>query len=264
MCFSTKSLLLLIDCKYKLLAKGTSGNGNGHSNGSLESPPLIGDRDMEYGDVGFYSLGPLGRYLVEVPILVSQAGFSCAYLIFISENVSNVIPSISTSTWLVFILIPLFFLCTLKHLKSLGTFSIVADFANVFAYGIVYWFDFEHIHLVKFHPRTWSMDGFTFYLCIAIYCYEGAGMILSLEQSVSKDMKQNFRYLFKCAMFVVTLIYITFGVCGYLSFGPETNAIITLNLPPGTFPLLVKACLCFSLFFTYPGMSPLSDLLTLR
>ena len=76
------------------------------------------------------------------------------------------------NTWLLIMMIPLFFLCTLKHLKSLGTFryiiccfcidclsycclsyggcsSIFADFANVFAYGIVYWFDFEHIHLVK-------------------------------------------------------------------------------------------------------------------
>ena len=35
-------------------------------------------------------------------------------------------------------------------------------------------------------------------------------------------------------MVVVTSLYIGFGVCGYLSFGPETEPIITLNLPGGT------------------------------
>ena len=78
--------------------------------------------------------------------------------------------------------------------------------------------------------------------------------------------------LFKIAMFIVTSIYISFGTFGYLSFGPETNSIITLNLPSGMggiryilaiaiisplgpFPLIVKLCLSFSLFFTYPGTS---------
>jgi hypothetical protein len=38
---------------------------------------------------------------------------------------------------------------------------------------------------------------------------------------------------FKSTLILVTLLYISFGLCGYLSFGPETNPIITLNLPKG-------------------------------
>ena len=52
----------------------------------------------------------------------------------------------------------------------------------------------------------------------------------------------------------MTALYILFGVCGYLSFGVDTQGIITLNLPAGPMPLTVKGCLCFSLFFTYPVM----------
>ena len=39
------------------------------------------------------------------------------------------------------------------------------------------------------------------------------------------------------------------------SFGQDTESIITLNLPGGVFPFIVKGCLCFSLFFTYPSKS---------
>ena len=55
----------------------------------------------------------------------------------------------------------------------------------------------------------------------------------------------------------ITTLYITFGAAGYLSYGPETRDIITLNLPNEggfNFAVLVKVCLCISLFFTYPIM----------
>ena len=68
---------------------------------------------------------------------------------------------------------------------------------------------------------------------MAIYCYEGAGLILSLEGSVSKELRSSFKTIFLVALSLVTTLYIGFGVCGYLSFGPDTEAIITLNLPGG-------------------------------
>jgi len=55
----------------------------------------------------------------------------------------------------------------------------------------------------------------------------------------------------------ITTLYITFGAAGYLSYGPDTKDIITLNLPNDggfNFSVLVKVCLCISLFFTYPIM----------
>ena len=82
---------------------------------------------------------------------------------------------------------------------------------------------------------------------MAIYCYEGAGLILSLEGSVSKDLRGSFKTIFLVAMIIVTSLYVGFGVCGYLSFGPDTEDIITLNLPGGTPPSL--------------SLSPLSKLL---
>ena len=82
-------------------------------------------------------------------------------------------------------------------------------------------------------------------------------MILSLEQSVPEHLRSSFKKLFVVTITFVTTLYITFGASGYLSFGPKTKDIITLNLPKDEgldFALLVKLCLCVSLFFTYPVM----------
>ena len=32
-------------------------------------------------------------------------------------------------------------------------FSLFADFANVFAYLVVFWFDFEHANKISMHPK---------------------------------------------------------------------------------------------------------------
>ena len=90
-------------------------------------------------------------------------------------------------------------------------------------------------------------------------------MILSLEHSAKEYLRPSFKRLFVITIVAVTVLYITFGVSGYLSYGADTKDIITLNLPHNAgldFALLVKACLCFSLFFTYPIMLfPVTSLL---
>ncbi|XP_033104591.1 amino acid transporter AVT3C-like [Anneissia japonica] len=283
---SIKAMLLLIDCKYRLnrrpeirkiykiveveteenhqgntyekldLLESHTNESNGFRHDVQDVKELkSSQKELDYGDLGYYALGNTGRTVVDTVIVISQTGFCCAYLIFITENLGSYIVKFATFQWLLFLLPPLAFLAMLRHLNHLAIFSLFADFANVFAYCVVFWFDFEHIHVLKkLHPKEISLDGFPFFLGIAIYCFEGAGMVLSLEASVLPSVRSKFRKIFVLALVLVTTLYIVFGVCGYLSFGPETENIITLNLPPGLFPLLVKGCLCFSLFFTYPMM----------
>ncbi|XP_071951586.1 uncharacterized protein [Antedon mediterranea] len=285
---SIKAMLLLIDCKYRLnqqpevrknykiveveteegYNKGETyekldlmeshkneSNGFRHDVKNLPVESKAVQKELDYGDLGYYALGNSGRTLVDSVIVISQTGFCCAYLIFITENLGSYFNNFATYQWLLFMLPPLAFLAMLRHLHHLAIFSLFADFANVFAYCVVFWFDFDHIHVLKqVHPKEVSLAGFPFFLGIAIYCFEGAGMVLSLEASVLPSVRSTFRKTFVFALTLVTTLYIVFGVCGYLSFGPETANIITLNLPAGFFPLLVKSCLCFSLFFTYPMM----------
>ena len=64
---------------------------------------------------------------------------------------------------------------------------------------------------------------------------------------------RNTVFLYRLTLLVI--LYITFGVCGYMSFGHTTMQIITLNLPDGIVPNIVRLCLSFSLFFTYPSIT---------
>ena len=53
-----------------------------------------------------------------------------------------------------------------------------------------------------------SLDGFPFFFCAAVYCFEGAGMILSLEQSVPAHRRPHFKRYFVCTIGCITTLYI--------------------------------------------------------
>jgi len=305
--FAIKAMLLIIDCKYKVLSvlyqyenltedleedvksgdkkrrpggdnKLKSSNGNTYvelkcsdveedeeeeraeflnNNNSKMNKSARAVHEIHYSDIGFAAFGVTGRAVIDFALLTSQIGFCCAYLIFISENLATYLPSVEKTSWLLLLLPFLFLLTLVKDISQFAIFSLFAQLSNIFAFTVVYWFDFQHLHLAQVHPREFSLEGFPFYFSVAIYCFEGAGMILSLEESLASEIRDQFRSYFIKTILAITTLYITFGVAGYLSYGPETNEIITLNLPSDdgfNFAILVKICLCFSLFFTYPIM----------
>eukprot|EP00088_Acartia_fossae_P004214 TRINITY_DN11794_c0_g1_i10.p1 TRINITY_DN11794_c0_g1~~TRINITY_DN11794_c0_g1_i10.p1 ORF type:complete len:522 (+),score=67.77 TRINITY_DN11794_c0_g1_i10:78-1643(+) len=212
---------------------------------------------VHYSDIGYAAFGVWGRFAIDFALLTSQIGFCCAYLIFISENLSVSFPDVEKRKWLLLLLPALFLLTLIKDLARFAIFSLFAQISNLLAFTIVYWFDFQHLHLAQVDPKEFSLEGFPYYFSVAIYCFEGAGMILSLEDSLADEVKSSFKTYFVRTITGITTLYITFGVAGYLSYGDETRDIITLNLPNGggfNFSILVKSFLCISLFFTYPMM----------
>lgn len=198
--------------------------------------------------------GVRGRQLVDVLICVSQVGCCVSYLIFLGQNVSSVITGFTTrSADFIFILI--FFeiiLSSVRSLSSLAPFSIFADVCNVAAMALVIKDDIQNFKgfgdLNAF--TTWTSIPFA--MGVAIYCFEGFGMTLTLEASMKRPNK--FPGILALAFAAITALYLTFGYVGYLAFGSKTQDIITLNLPNDWSTVLVKVGLCIGLFFTYPVM----------
>ena len=56
---------------------------------------ILQDIDIDYGEIGQFALGRKGKLIVEANLCVSQVGFCCAYIIFITENVTLTFPDVS-------------------------------------------------------------------------------------------------------------------------------------------------------------------------
>ena len=243
---SVVGMLTLLDIK-KVISDGTPKTADRETDGQHV--------EIEFREVGQYAFGPPGLLLVELAIVFSQVGFCCAYLIFITEAIADTFPQFATYYYLIPVLLPLFFLVSLPKLNSLGVFSIFANFITLTAYTIVLGCELENIVTEdKKDIKMSNISAFPFFFSVSIYCYEGAGLIFSLESSPHKSIRHHFRPIFITSLAIITMIYILFGLCGYLAFGKFTNEIITSNINYGAVPSKVKLFLSVSLLFTYPVM----------
>ena len=94
---STLCVFLLLDCKRRLCGRVRS-----------------------FGDVGHGALGRSGHVAVELTVVLSQLGFCCAYLIFVSQNLFLYLHMVLASeASIIWCIVP--FIVALTWIPSLGT-----------------------------------------------------------------------------------------------------------------------------------------------
>ena len=235
-----------------------------------------------YGDLGFTVCGSFGRLIVDILIILAQAGFCVGYLIFIGNTLANLFNSptsmkttmtllsskilgLNPKSFYIWGCLPfqlgLNSISTLTHLAPL---SILADVVDLGAMGVV--MIEEVVGLFHNRPVVKPFSGlsqFLYGLGVVVYSFEGIGMCLPLES----EMKEKNKYgkVLVLTMAFIALLYGSFGALGYFAFGEETQDMITANLGPGLIGTLIKLGLCFNLFFTLPiMMNPVYEIVERR
>ncbi|KAJ9178715.1 hypothetical protein P3X46_010575 [Hevea brasiliensis] len=219
-----------------------------------------------FGDLGFTVCGSIGRLVVDIMIVLSQAGFCVGYLIFIantlvnlfnsssSQSLTSQIMGLSAKSFYIWGCFPfqlvLNSVATLTHLAPL---SIFADIVDLGAMGVVMVEDV--LLMMRNRPEVRAFGGtsvFFYGMGVAVYAFEGIGMVLPIESEMKE--KEKFGRTVGLSMAFISLLYGSFGVLGYFAFGDETKDIITANLGAGLISSLVQLGLCINLFFTFPLM----------
>ncbi|XWS66526.1 hypothetical protein CRYUN_Cryun05aG0207100 [Craigia yunnanensis] len=198
---------------------------------------------------------------------VSQCGGSVAYLVFIGQNLASVFRGHSlTIASYIFLLVPIeTALSWIGSLSAFAPFSIVADICNVLAIGFVVKEDIQQAIGGDFSFRgrkaiTDNLGWLPFAGGMAVFCFEGFGMTLALEASMKE--RRAFPKVLAMAFIWITLVYVLFGIFGYMAHGDETKDIITLNLPKNWTAIAVQIALCLGLVFTFPIMvHPVNEIL---
>uniref|UniRef100_A0ACD5WCU4 Uncharacterized protein n=1 Tax=Avena sativa TaxID=4498 RepID=A0ACD5WCU4_AVESA len=228
-----------------------------------------GGANYTYGDLGERCFGPTGRYFTESIIILCQTGGTVAYLVFIGQNISSVLPAVSPATVVLAFLLPAqVALSFVRSLSALAPFSLLADACTVLAVAAVVK---EYVRLLvergeqPFEGRSAfaGLWGVPFACGVAVFCFEGFCLTLALEASMAD--RGRFRSVLLQAIAGVTVVYVGFGVCGYLAYGDATRDIVTLNLPSNWSTAAVKVVLCVALALTFAVMMhPIHEIVEAR
>jgi solute carrier family 36 (proton-coupled amino acid transporter) len=207
---------------------------------------------LSLGDIGGVIFGPKGRVLVDLVLVLTQVGFCCVYVVFISVNLHSIFGSLESWQYAV-LLVPCFsIVCWIRELKWLAFLSLVGQVALVAGLSIIV--VFAALSAVTITPETYAVrfSGIPIFFGIALFSYEGVGVILPMRRSM-KD-PQAFGLVLDAAFIVMTILELAFGVIGYAGFGDQVNPnSITMNLPKGTiWAPIAQVLLATSIFCTYP------------
>ncbi|CAM0877290.1 unnamed protein product [Alopecurus aequalis] len=223
---------------------------------------------MMMASVKYLPAGPKHRY-TEAIIILCQTGGTVAYLVFIGQNISSVLPSLAPATVVLALLLPAqVALSFVRSLSALAPFSILADACTVLAVAAVVK---EDVRLLverggsPFDGRgaLAGLWGVPFACGVAVFCFEGFCLTLALEASMADRGK--FRSVLFQAIAGCTAVYVGFGVCGYLAYGDATWDIVTLNLPSNWSTAAVKVVLCVALALTFAVMMhPIHEIVEAR
>lgn len=242
-------MLLLVECRKKLASEKESSEAE------------------TYGDLGYKSMGAAGGYLTEAVIFLSQCGGAVAYLAFIGKNLESIFQGHGfTMVSFVFLLVPIeIALSWIGTLSAFAPFSSFANICNVLAMALVVKEDIQMVIKRGFSFRdrkaiSSNLGGLPFATGMAVFCFEGFSMTLSLEASMKE--RRTFPKLLAMIFSGIAILYVLFGMSGYLAYGDETRDIITLNLPQNWTTTLVQIGLCLGLVFTLPIMiCPINEII---
>ncbi|KAI1385381.1 transmembrane amino acid transporter protein-domain-containing protein [Hypoxylon trugodes] len=191
-----------------------------------------------YGDIGEAIAGKKMRALILGSVTLSQLGFVCAGIVFVAENMTSFLQAVNqgdsplSSTALILmqliVLIPLAFI---RNVAKLGPVAVLADVCILLGVGYIYYYDIAHLAADGMHESVvlFNPSKYTLTIGAAIFTFEGIGLILPIQSSMSKP--ERFEWLLGAVMLIITVIFTAVGALCYATFGENTSIEIINNYP---------------------------------
>ncbi|XP_066602503.1 proton-coupled amino acid transporter-like protein pathetic isoform X2 [Prorops nasuta] len=200
----------------------------------------------------------LAKAVINSFLVIDLIGCCCVYIVFISDNLKEVIDVYSGTTrdvrvYMAMLLPFLLIFAFIKNLKYLAPFSMVANVLIAVGMGITFYYIFTDLPKIDDIPNFSSWSELPFFFGTAIFALEGIGVVMPLEN----NMKTPTHFIgcpgvLNTGMFFVVLLYSTVGFFGYWKYGIDTRASITLNLnDKEVLANSVKVMIAVAIFFTY-------------
>ncbi|KAF9283156.1 neutral amino acid transporter [Mortierella alpina] len=192
-----------------------------------------------FQDMGLVLYGKYMRLAVLLAVFLSQFGFVCAYLIFVSENINAIVQTFSKCSFTAiqekyYILIPLVVLIPLVLIRRMAILSLPSMLANLFIiFGIVYLWYFSINSLTHNgagpNIALFNSDDFALFIGTAVFSFEGIGLVIPIQESMAEPEK--FPRVLALTISVVAMIFGSVGALCYAAFGSNIQTIVLLNLP---------------------------------
>nr|XP_011715018.1 proton-coupled amino acid transporter 2 [Macaca nemestrina] len=138
-------------------------------------------------------------------------------------------PTMDSRLYMLSFLPFLVLLVLIRNLRILTIFSMLANISMLVSLVIITQYITQEIPDPSRLPLVASWKTYPLFFGTAIFSFESIGVVLPLENKMKNA--RHFPAILSLGMSIVTSLYISIGTLGYLRFGDDIKASISLNLP---------------------------------
>jgi len=212
---------------------------------------------LDYGEVAEAALqvyakekSRYGRVLVNTFLVITQLGFCSIYFMFVASNIIEVTEKhIDLRIIISALALPVILLSLIKSLEKLAYLSMIANVLCFVGLTIT----LQYLARCLQDPRKFKLfagvSKLPLFFGTAIFSFEGIGVVLPLENEMRNP--EDFGWVLNLGMGIVTTLFLTVGMFGFLTYGHSLQGSVTLNLPDHWLYDVVKIGYALAMFFTY-------------
>ncbi|TDH71261.1 hypothetical protein CCR75_004859 [Bremia lactucae] len=221
----------------------------------LQCRELVGGT---YGHIGFLAYGAWGRRMVQISIIMMQAGFCCTYVIFVAQNLAQVVSFVGYSVHpSVLILLQIAVYIPLSWIRYISYFSISNLLADVFIlYGVAFILGNSMMLLATQGPaqdvHLFNENDYPVFIGTSIFTFEGIGLVLPTQSSLNQARQKRFPSLLAWTVVGLLCFYSLFAGINYLAFGNSIAPMVTSSLPRNGWSSSVQFGYAFAQLLSYP------------
>lgn len=220
----------------------------------LQCRALVGGT---YGHVGYMAFGAWGKRMVQLSIILMQVGFCCTYVIFVAQNMAQVLAyfgrEVATST---LIMLQIVVHIPLSWIRYISYFSISNLIADVFIlYGLAFILGNSFVLLGTQGTQTvqyFNQQDYPVFIGTAVFTFEGIGLVLPTQSSLNKSQRARFPALLIATMVGLFVFYCFFAGVNYVAFGDSIQPMITSSLPRNGWSISVQLGYSIAQLLSYP------------
>ncbi|CAI2365133.1 unnamed protein product [Moneuplotes crassus] len=215
-----------------------------------------------FSELGFLAMGNPGRYICDIVLALSQAGFVTVHIVFISQNLNNIFEyhwGFTVNIWVMGLVFFVIYtpLCWVRKIQTLGKYHTFGDLTVLLAAGILI------IKAITFYLeqdtfaddiKPFNPDKYLVFLGTAVFIFEGVGVVIPVRDAC-RD-KECFPFIFITMMLFLSCVLIFFGFFNYAVYGDQllsSAPMVTKVLSKGDLIVeIVMTLFVFNLVISYP------------
>jgi proton-coupled amino acid transporter len=190
-----------------------------------------------FGDMGGIIFGKHFRNMINFSLVISQIGFSSAYIVFVGENLQAFIEAVSACKtsidikWVILMQMVIFLPLSLyRNINHIQKMALAADLFILLGLVYIYFYDVKTIvhqggisDIEDFNPKDWTL-----FIGTAIFTFEGIGLIIPIQGSMKDPGK--FPKVLASVMIIVSVVMISIGALSYAAYGSHTKTVVLSNM----------------------------------